>query len=465
MSIDLSLARIRRLFSLLPTYKRPSIHIAGTNGKGSVTAILSSILTASHVSVGRFNSPHLVHVWDSISINGHTIPSDTYHSIRRDVESVDKLESIGASSFEIMTATAAQIFEQARVDIAIFEVGLGGRLDATNVLPDDVILASAITSIDLDHQKFLGNTPSAIAREKAGIVRKGSPCILGAQRYPEAKHAVQEVVRDLGGRIMDACQVVPRERGFSPYTLPEGCQAVTAPFQPWDTTLELELPLRGGHQLQNLAVALTILSVIIKERKFGTPLEAALNRICPSTVFNGVLNAKWPGRLEYIELVDPPLTLLVDGAHNPASAVALQAYLVSRSPADAGNHISLSRLPHIFILGLSDSPPKKPSDTLTPLLHPGDRVAFVPFTDVEGMPWVKNVPMSEMESVARGLTKDGSVELFERQTNDAPLDPLKRALSWANGLYNGNDIVLAGSLYLVADVHRLIAEQNLDHNI
>jgi dihydrofolate synthase len=456
MSIDLSLVRIRRLFSLLPTYKRPTIHVAGTNGKGSVTAILSSIFSASHLSVGRFNSPHLVHVWDAISINGLTISSDVYRSARSEVESLDKSESVGASSFEIMTATAAQIFEQARVDIAIFEAGLGGRLDATNVLSDDVILASAITNIDLDHQKFLGNTPSAIAREKAAIARKAKPCILGAQRYPEAQHAVQEVVHGLGGRLVTAFEVTPRLRGASHYTLPEGCQSVTAPFQPWETTLDLELPLRGAHQLENLATALTILSVIIKERS-GTPLEAALNGISPSTLFIGVFNTKWPGRLEHIELLDPPLTLLADGAHNAASARALQTYLLSIG----GNHMTSSRPPRTFILGLSDSPPKTPSDTLTPLLYPGDCVAFVPFADVDDMPWVKNVPLHELEHVAQELVKDGSVRLFERQPNDAPLNPLKRALAWANGLKNGEEIVLAGSLYLVADLYRLVEEQTL----
>lgn len=456
MSIDLSLVRIKKLFSLLPVYKRPTIHIAGTNGKGSVTAILSSIFSASLVSVGRFNSPHLVHVWDSISINGRTISQDIYREVRGEVESIDKAESLGASSFEIMTATAAQIFEQARVDIAIFEVGLGGRLDATNVLPDDTILASAITNIDLDHQKFLGSTPSAIAREKAAIARTGKPCILGAQRYTEAHDAAQETVHGLGGRVVNAIEVTPRLRGATSYVFPEGCQPVTAPFQPWDTTLDLELPLRGAHQLQNLAIALTILSVIIKERS-GTPLEAALNRISPSTLFHGVLKTMWPGRLEHIELLDPPLTLLADGAHNAASARALQSYLLSVTHASGED-----RPPRTFIIGLSDSPPKTPLDTLTPLLHLGDRVALVHFTDVEDMPWVKNVPLHELEHVAQMLVKDGSIRLFERRPNDGPLDPLKRALSWANTLDNREEIVLAGSLYLVADLYRLVAEQTLE---
>lgn len=376
------------------------------------------------------------------------------------MESLDKSESIGSSSFEIMTATAAQIFERAQVDIAIFEVGLGGRLDATNVLPEDVIVASAITSIGLDHQKFLGNTPSAIAREKAGIARKDKPCIIGTQQYPEAHSAVQEVVHAVGGRLINADKVSSRPRGVSNHVLPEGCQSVTAYFHPWDTTLELELPLRGAHQLHNLAIALTVLSVIMEER-FGSPLEAVLNRISHSTLFTGVLNTKWPGRLEHIQLRDPPLTILADGAHNAASAAALQAYLLSNSSVGEQHRMPVSRPPHTFILGLSYSPPKSPADTLTPLLQSGDCVALVPFTDVEDMPWVKCVPMDELELVARDLVKDGSLQSFEHRADDGPLDPLKRALSWANGLNNGGEIVLAGSLYLVADLYRLKTEQRI----
>ncbi|KAF8591764.1 FolC bifunctional protein [Ramaria rubella] len=458
MSINLSLDRIQRLFALLPAYKRPTIHVAGTNGKGSVTAILSSIFASSHISVGRFNSPHLVYLWDSISINDRPVSQETYSSIRSEIENVDKMESVGASSFEIMTATAAQVFEQAGVDVAIFEVGLGGRLDATNVLQDQVILASVITSVDLDHQQFLGNTVSAIAREKAGIARKVKPCILGTQRHSEVLHVVTDVVHTVGGHLIQAFEVSLCPREVESYFHKEGFQSVVAPFYPWHTELKLELPLRGAHQLQNLATALTTLSVIIKERS-GTPLEAALNRISPSTLFTGVRNTKWPGRLERIDVFDPPITLLVDGAHNAASATALEDYLSSRS-SQGSRKVHSSRLPCTFILGLSHSPPKTPLDTLSPLLHPGDRVALVPFSEVEDMPWVKNAPTHELKIVAQRLVKDGEVTLFEREPDEAILNPLRRALFWAAKLNKGEEIVLAGSLYLVADLYRIMAQQN-----
>lgn len=458
MSIDLSLARVRQLFSSLPAYTRPTIHVAGTNGKGSVTAILSSIFVSSGISVGRFNSPHLIHVWDAISINGCSVAEDTYRPLRNHVERVNSTNQIEASSFEIMTATAAQIFEQARVHVAIFEVGLGGRLDATNVLPDDTILVSAITSIDLDHQQFLGITPAAIAREKAGIARSAKPCVLGPQTHPEVQPVVQDVVHAIGGRFVKAIELAPQDsENFLPPSL-DSSQVVTAPFPPWNTTLELVLPLRGAHQRQNLATALTVLSVIIEDRS-TSPLEVALNDITPSTLYTGVLKTTWPGRLERVALVDPPLVILIDGAHNPASAAALQSYLSRAASTASMESTPSSRSPCVFILALSHSPPKTPLETLAPLLRPGDRVAFIPFSDVEDMPWVKNVPLPELESVGRNLVEGGEVKLFGRVSNEVYLGPLKRALKWASDVAEGDEVVLAGSLYLVADLHRVVIEQ------
>lgn len=169
MSIDLSLDRIRALSALLPAYTRPTVHIAGTNGKGSVSALLSSILHATepNLDIGRFNSPHLISIRDCIVINGQPVDEATYASARNEVETVDRTHAIGASSFELLTATALLIFENAALDIVILEAGMGGRLDATNVIPTECVMVSALTAVDLDHQAFLGDTLSAIAREKA----------------------------------------------------------------------------------------------------------------------------------------------------------------------------------------------------------------------------------------------------------------------------------------------------------
>ncbi|KIJ36401.1 hypothetical protein M422DRAFT_179387 [Sphaerobolus stellatus SS14] len=570
--MDLSLVRIKHVLSLLPKYRRPTIHVAGTNGKGSVTAILSSIFTASHISVGRFNSPHLLHVWDSISINGRPISPEAYHAVRSEVESLNASEKIGLTNFELMTATATQIFERAGVEIAIFEVGLGGRLDATNALPDEVILASAITNVDLDHQKFLGNTPGAIAHEKAGIARKGKPLILGEQKYSEVEYAVENFAGSIGAKLTRAIPVEYRPKDNSSritdtvydapttaYTAPAlesgtsfHTQHVRTYFSTWETSFNLELPLQGAHQLQNLGTAMTVLGIVMKDAaNSDTPLQAVFDRISPTTIYSGVLDTRWPGRLDRVVVGDPSgegasLTVLVDGAHNPSSAQALNAYLISmslRSSSASSSSIELRtsldndedagqirgflhrhnpfksssptphRPPRTFILSLSHSPPKSPYDTLAALLQKGDNVAFVPFSPVEDMPWVKYVDLDEMERIGRRIVfeeKEGhghakgkgkSPESSKSSTPATPtptsstpgtpntahtptpqshpgevivfshppfvsdadrdeLTPLRQALEWANTRVKpGEEVVLAGSLYLVADLYRLLQDQ------
>ena len=169
LTIDLSLTLIRSLSAQLPPYTRPTIHIAGTNGKGSVSALLTSILGA--LRIGRFNSPHLIHIHGSISINDTPVSLGRYTTARHQVEDADTTYS----SFELLTLTALRIFENAAVDIVILEVGMGGLLDATNVISSSTVLCSALTAVDLDHQAFLGT----MARHKAGIARPGRPSVLG----------------------------------------------------------------------------------------------------------------------------------------------------------------------------------------------------------------------------------------------------------------------------------------------
>src|SRR6266849_327457 len=177
--MDLSLERIKVLLSHLPQYTLPTIHITGTNGKGSVSSLVASILQASGFTVGRVNSPQLISVLDSIMINGKPVVLDLYNDTRRIVEDRNSDSSIGATSFELLTATALMVFESAKLDIVVLEVGMGGRTDATNAVSDDCILVSALTVVDLDHQKFLGDTVDMIATQKAGIARKGRPFIIG----------------------------------------------------------------------------------------------------------------------------------------------------------------------------------------------------------------------------------------------------------------------------------------------
>ncbi|KAI6129757.1 Mur ligase [Pisolithus croceorrhizus] len=237
MSIDLTLERVHILASQF-SYTRPSIHVTGTNGKGSVACLLASILQASSFKVGKFNTPHLISIYDCITINDQPVTPELYHECRTQIEQANERVNASASSFELLTVTALLVFERVAVDIAIVEVGMGGRLDATNVMPDQCILVSALTTVDLDHQAFLGETVDLIAREKAAIARQGKPFILGHQKHSSVVSAAEGVVLQQGGTFM-------RNAFGSP--------------------IRAMLPLHGTHQLHNLSLALTIISTLLTD--------------------------------------------------------------------------------------------------------------------------------------------------------------------------------------------------------
>ncbi|KAL4069926.1 Mur ligase [Scleroderma yunnanense] len=481
MSIDLTLERIGHLANQFP-YTRPTIHVAGTNGKGSVTSLLASILRASALKVGKFNSPHLVSVYDCITINDERVTPELYHSCRTQVECADEECNSGASSFELLTVTALVIFEKANVDVAVIEVGMGGRLDATNVLPDHCILASALTTVDLDHQTILGDTVELIAREKAAIARGGKPFILGPQKHSSVRSNVEEIVLRRSGVIIPSIPVKPWAGGVdhSPHSLsarpfvPPLGQPIEFASDAFTSPVRAILPLYGAHQLDNLSVALTVISTLLTHPSSFTLLSRDhLRGITIETVRTGIENTSWPGRLSFHTLPHPitlastrdPLVVLVDGAHNPASAEALASYISSV----AMHGQSCVQMLHItYILALSHSPPKTPLQTLSPLLslHSPSGSATVSvgvlrFTPPEGMPWVKSVSPSVLRDTVVGLSPHTHVWVAQ---DDAPLDgQLQQALEWAESQTSkcqdeGREhlVVLAGSLYLVADFYRLI---------
>ena len=478
-TIDLSLERINRLVSHLPPYTRPTIHITGTNGKGSVTSIVASILCESGMKVGKFNSPHLLHPRDSIQIGEKPVEQQRYDTVCKRVEGVDydiknKLtdvdggEIMGASPFEVLTATALQIFEEEQVDMAVIEVGMGGRLDATNILPHEgVIKVSAMTMVDLDHTKWLGSTISAIAQEKAGIARRDAPFVLGPQRsecLEEVENAVQGILERIGTVIRPGAKV-------SPLPIPDG-QATTLGstiFPPPPTKVVytprhrgepfiLDLALRGVHQVDNLSTALGIIECLQEQQDSKTSHPITLGAIS-----RGVANTRWPGRLEFIQYTfeTQKSVILLDGAHNVSSAIALRTYIDTILPQGfkpAPNSNFDNTRPVSFVIALSDSPPKTPSDTLTPLLRPGDRVAVARFSNVEGMPWVRPVDIDEIRHVAKSLVGNTG-EMWDGEWSFEPngnLKSLEEALKWAGGNAGEGLVVVAGSLYLAADFYRLM---------
>ncbi|KAK0188170.1 Mur ligase [Armillaria mellea] len=457
MSIDLTLDRIRDISRYLPLYTRPTIHIAGTNGKGSVAAFVSSILGTSDPpsSVGRFNSPHLLSVHDSIIIDNKAITPDVYSRASLLVETASKEHDLPISSFEKLTLTALLIFEGAKVDFVVLEVGMGGRLDATNVIPDECILLSALATVDLDHQAFLGTTVTAIAKEKAAIARRGKPFVLGYQVHGEVEEVAREAVMSVDGILFGALPVSarpwnvsvdgPEPPSFS-MSGPVWHSPPPSPVQVYLPSLSEDiitcLPLHGDHQVQNLGLALGVVDALVSRYRI------VRDRLTVAAVARGIKQTEWPGRLSFhsVDLDGQEMPVLVDGAHNRASSECLARYL-TQLVSSTEQSITVT-----YILALSHSPPKTPLETLAPLFSIGGarvlfRVAVVPFSPPEGMPWVKAEDTLVMKENVRTLSPDA--EICEDQSS------LLNALQWARESSGNGLVVLAGSLYLVADFYRL----------
>jgi dihydrofolate synthase/folylpolyglutamate synthase len=295
--IKFGLDTIRALLARLgsPQEAFRSIHIAGTNGKGSVTAMVDAVLGRAGHRSARYTSPHLVDLSERFVVDGRPVSAD---EMRRSASNVrDVIETMlaeGAISarptfFEATTAMAFDLFRNADVEFAVIEVGLGGRLDSTNVIHPTV---TAITSIDFDHQQYLGNTLAAIAAEKAGIIKSGVPVVVG-DMVPEAYDVIARVAHERDAELIRSSES-PRDYG------------------------PLRLALRGQHQVANANVALRVLEV----------LERGGVRIGLDAIRDGLANVTWPGRLDHRTLLNGREVVL-DAAHNPAGARALASYVRS----------------------------------------------------------------------------------------------------------------------------------------
>jgi dihydrofolate synthase/folylpolyglutamate synthase len=340
------LAHMRVLLEALnhPEGKFPGILIAGTNGKGSTAATLASILRASGLRTGLYTSPHLVRINERIRINGAEI-SDADFALLHDVvdRTAERLVEEGElpwhpSFFEMLTAIAFEYFAQNKVEIAVLEVGMGGRLDATNVIEPRV---SVITDIALDHQKFLGDTVSEIAREKAGIIRPGGVVVTLPQQ-PQANDVIGNTILDLGAQGVSAVPYVPPvSPGSDQYFVCAGEKLLIAedaedraegaekshtkasgsvsryPLQVMGKRILVETPLVGRHQLRNVALAIATAEVL-SHQGFA---------ITPETIERGIRETHWPGRFQTVPAKKDSPEYVFDVAHNPAGAWALRSTL------------------------------------------------------------------------------------------------------------------------------------------
>src|SRR5579863_7799831 len=275
------LAHMRLLLAALnhPERRFPSVLIAGTNGKGSTAATLASILQASGLKTGLYTSPHLIRINERIRVNGADISDDDFARLHGEVDSVaEKLVDRGElpwhpSFFEMMTAIAFEHFARERIEIAVLEVGMGGRLDATNVVEPKV---SVITDISLDHQKYLGDTVGEIAREKVGIIRPDGVVVTLPQQ-PEANDVIGNTILELGARGVSAVAYVPP-------VSPGNAQFSRYPLQVMGEEILVESPLVGRHQLRNVALAIAA-AVELRQQGFAA--------ITPKSIELGIRETYW----------------------------------------------------------------------------------------------------------------------------------------------------------------------------
>jgi dihydrofolate synthase/folylpolyglutamate synthase len=306
--MKLGLAAIDALCDRLgrPERRVPSVLIGGTNGKGSTAAMLSSIAREAGVRAGLYTSPHLIHVTERIRLEDADVAAgELDESLGRVFDAADRAPEIPATYFEAMTAAAFDLFARRELELAVLEVGLGGRFDATNVAPARL---SAVTSISLDHVEELGSTVSAVAGEKAGIFRAGRPALAGFS-HPDAIQVLREAARAVGADFHDLAAECVLETETA--SLDGGRFSLRTPLREY----ALATPLPGRHQAANAAVAVRAAELLAPEVAISAPEEIAA----------GLAGVRWPGRLERVRVGGR--TVLLDGCHNPEGAAALAQFL------------------------------------------------------------------------------------------------------------------------------------------
>jgi dihydrofolate synthase/folylpolyglutamate synthase len=448
------LAQIRVLLAALGHPERSffSVLIAGTNGKGSTASMLASILQASGLKTGLYTSPHLVRINERIRLDGVAISDDDFALLHDAVgRTAERLVGEGdlpwpPSFFEMLTAMAFEHFSRSQPDMAVLEVGMGGRLDATNVVEPRV---SIITDISLDHQKFLGETIREIAREKAGIIRPGG-AVVTLPQLPEANDVIGNTISAAGARAVNAVQYVPPVSPGNQYPVPSSQYPVGSQFsvlssQFWlddgprqryplevlGKEIVVDSPLIGRHQLRNTALAIAA-AVALREQGF--------EQITATSIERGIRQTHWPGRFQVLrepmsesrepgaESPKPATEYVFDVAHNPAGAWALRSTL---SSVYADRPITL-----VFGV-LRDKAVAEMAEILFPL---AERVIATH----------ANNPRSATPEEIRHAAVRVADEISEADSVAAALEQARK-VARADGL-----VVVTGSIYIVGEAMRAL---------
>jgi dihydrofolate synthase/folylpolyglutamate synthase len=422
------LAHMRVLLEGLehPERRFPAVLIAGTNGKGSTAATLASILQVSGYKTGLYTSPHLVRINERVRINGAAISDDDFAGIHELVDrTAERLVSEGElpwhpSFFEMLTAISFEYFARERVEIAVLEVGMGGRLDATNVVEPRV---SVVTDISLDHQKFLGETLTEIAREKAGIIRANG-VVVTLPQTPEANDVLGNTMLELGARAVSAVPYVPPVSPNSGQYLVPSAQEKAGyvaryPLLVMGREILVETPLVGRHQLRNVALAIAAAEEL-REQGFAT--------ISAMSVERGIRETHWAGRFQVLPATGKHPEIVFDVAHNPAGAWALRSTLSA----------TYEERPLVFVFGaMRDKAVKEMAEILFPL---AERVIA---TQAEN-------PRAATGAEIREAARRVDVEIEEAANVPAALEKA-RAAAGARGL-----VVVTGSIYIVGEAMRAL---------
>jgi len=405
-----------------PERRFASVLIAGTNGKGSTAATLASILRAAGYKSGLYSSPHLVRINERIRVGSEEISDAEFGAVHDRVERIaQQLLHAGRlpwhpSFFEMLTVMAFEYFASVGVEIAVLEVGMGGRLDATNVVEPAI---SVIADISLDHQKYLGDTIAEIAREKTGIIRKRG-VVVTLPQHPQANDVIGHAIVDSGARGVSAAKYVPPVSPGAAVYLAGHTAAVPGrsryPLTVRGEEIEVDSPLAGRHQLRNIALAIATAEEL---GHFGF-------RVTPRQIEQGIRETHWPGRFQVL----PPSAatydreMVLDVAHNPAGAWALRSALSENFPG--------RELTFVFA-ALRDKAIQEISEVLFPIAQ---QVVLT---------HVNNPRAATTDELMQAASRTGALLYAE--------DDVAAALARARELSNpAGLIVVTGSIYLVGEV-------------